>query len=58
MRGGPVGMATEVELMLFAVFDPRLALQKHYGHRLYFFLSRREEAWSVLQTLWNTCSCI
>ena len=31
----PLGLASEVELVLFAVFDPRLELQKHYVHQLY-----------------------
>jgi hypothetical protein len=44
--------------MLFAVFDPRVAPQEHYGHRFYSYFSCCEETWSALQTLWSTCSFI
>jgi hypothetical protein len=39
--------------MHFAVFDPCMVPQEHYGHRFYAYLYRCEEPWSALPT---TCS--
>ena len=44
--------------MLFAVFDPRVVPQEHYGQRFYHPLHRWEEPWSALQTPWSSPSFI
>ena len=44
--------------MLLAVFDPRVALQKHYGHRFYAEISSCEETGSGLEPFWSTPSFI
>jgi hypothetical protein len=48
-----VGLASEVELVLFAVFDPRLELQNHYVPPILLLNPRWEETWSGLETFWD-----
>ena len=44
--------------VVFAIFDTRVALQKHFSQRLYSLLFYCEEPWSVPQLLGSTGSFI
>jgi hypothetical protein len=44
--------------MLFAVFDPRMVPEEHYGQRFYSPLHQWKELWSALHKPWSSRSFI